>query len=319
VEPWLDAFRTGELAEADRVRVERHLERCDACARRLAELEVFASAVGRGFRAGIAGGAIPEPDWGAQRRAILERTVGPRPARQRAIWLRYAPQVGLAVLALVVLGVLVREGVRGPADLERRLEKSPLKSMEGAPSAASARGAAGKAAPVSPAPTDRTSAAAEGAEGKELERGAAGAWQGEPRPRGAAGNAAPEVAGFATPPAGGREADLAKAEPQAAPPPEEAPPFPSVEKAPPGEEPQAAAGPGAPRMDVLQRLDFYARRALASGDSLVVGRALAFWRDSVAGRTDLDPGRKRAAAALVDTLAGREAERRRATRADGAE
>jgi hypothetical protein len=56
-------------------------------------------------------------------------------------------------------------------------------------------------------------------------------------------------------------------------------------------------------MDALQRMDLYARKALASGDSLDAKRALAFWRDSVAARQDLDAARKRAAAALVDSLA----------------
>jgi hypothetical protein len=58
-------------------------------------------------------------------------------------------------------------------------------------------------------------------------------------------------------------------------------------------------------MDPLQRMDLYARKALASGDSLDAKRALVFWRDSVALRQDLNAARKRAAAALVDSLARR--------------
>ena len=57
--------------------------------------------------------------------------------------------------------------------------------------------------------------------------------------------------------------------------------------------------------DELQRLDLYTRRALSTGDGLAATRALEFWRDSVASRADFDPRRKRAAAALIDTLATR--------------
>jgi hypothetical protein len=113
--------------------------------------------------------------------------------------------------------------------------------------------------------------------------------------------------------------DVRKAAPEQAPPPAEEPlaardeALPSPRQALEGGEALegAAAETRAVEMDDLQRLDLYARRALATDDWLAAARALAFWRDSLAFRTDLDPARKRAAAALVDTLAAREEERRR--------
>jgi hypothetical protein len=74
--------------------------------------------------------------------------------------------------------------------------------------------------------------------------------------------------------------------------------------APPPAFPRAnAKGQPLPEEDLLQRMDFLARKALASESRREKQQALAFWRDSVAHRYDLDPRRKRAAAALVDSLA----------------
>jgi hypothetical protein len=342
VEPWLDAFRTGELAEADRVRVERHLARCAECAARLAEIESLARTATRAFAAGAGLASRAEPDWGRLRAAILARTVGPAPApRPRPSLRRFAPQVALAALAVLVLGILAREGVRGPADLERALKKSDDSARANAPAVPG--GPEGKPGPEealsgalsrersdlrdkgeqvaqsrrqpeaepstqegqhmlqAPMPTGepegqldsrtegfRPHAAEEKAARKEV------APEAEARPSAAraqgekAGDRMAETAQTGAP-AAADEADFAG---------NEAPrPADAVGR----DADLAAVAPTL--MDALQRIDLYARKALASGSAEDRARALDFWRDSVATRGDLDPARKRAAAALVDSLA----------------
>ncbi len=343
VEPWLDAFRTGELAAADRVRVERHLARCAECAARLAEIESLARTATRAFAAGAGLASRAEPDWGRLRAAILARTVGPAPApRPRPSLLRFAPQAALAALAVLVLGILAREGVRGPADLEQALKKSDDSARANAPAAPGGpEGKPGPAGALSGALSRERSELRD----DEVEQFRPAQPQGRPStPEGAGfpeaqpANEAPAPAlesrtkPFAEPPAaeGAPRGERRRAA-------EAAPPGVSVDararnqtaKTAEAEAPAAAAdkadfaGKEAPQpadslgreadlaavapplalMDALQRIDLYARKAIASGNAEDRARALGFWRDSVATRADLDATRKRAAAALVDSLA----------------
>lgn len=354
VEPWLDAFRTGELAAADRVRVERHLARCAECAARLAEIESLARTATRAFAAGAGLASRAEPDWGRLRAAILARTVGPAPApRPRPSLLRFAPQAALAAMAVLVLGILAREGVRGPADLERALEgrkdvaRSTLKPATppeveekadvsrdaaerngwfadlpeprdtppaGPPEAGATTSPAAEEAPAAagaplggleggrefearakPEPTPGLNERAAAA--PETARRDAAALKAQARDKEARTN---EIA--QEPRDEGVEADRMEVveDGKAADDERQAPAAVADNDQRAGE--LGATAPGAD-MDELQRLDLYARKALASGDAADRTRALDFWRDSVAGRTDLEPGRKRAAAALVDSLA----------------
>jgi hypothetical protein len=344
VEPWLDAFRTGELAEADRVRVERHLARCAECAAQLAEIESLARTATRAFAAGAGLASRAEPDWGRLQAAILARTVGPAPARRpRPSLLRFAPQAALAALAVLVLVILAREGVRGPADLERALKKSDDSARANAPAVPG--GPEGKPGPAealsgalsrersdlrdkgeqvaqnrqqpesqpsipegqrlipAPLPTDEPEGQLEsrtegfrpyGAEEKAARKEAAPEAEARPSTARAQGEKAGDrMAKTAQTgaPAAADEADFAGNE---APQPADA-----VGR----DADLAAAAPPLALMDALQRIDLYARKALASGNAEDRARALDFWRDSVAIRADLDPTRKRAAAALVDSLA----------------
>lgn len=311
----LDRYRTGELEPTHRRRVEEHLATCSDCARELARLESFATTLAKGFAA-ARGLETREPDWDRQRRAILERTalvLRSRPTRPVGLW-RYTPQAALAVLALIVLGVLYREGVRGPAEAERRLREDVLsesRDVEEAPpppprqeAAAGAderaftgEGQAGgerKNALEAPPPPDdlraeaeneRAAAAPEPVETQENHRGVA------PEAPAEAGREKAEVADDDF--AGAPEEAPAAAAPEAGPRRDRA----ALEDRAAKTKETALAG-----QDELQRFDLLARRALANADSLEGTQALAFWRDSLATRTDLDPARKRAAAALADSL-----------------
>jgi hypothetical protein len=335
VEPWLDAYRTGELEAPERVRIERHLARCPDCAARLTELESFHRLVGRGYAARAARASAQEPDWDRQRREILARTTEPRPEGGRhAMLVRFTPQAALAALVLLVLVVLVREGIRRPEDLRSALEgrkeigrevdespSSPLVEKK-APSApvpeakpagsqdalarleAPAGGSEGAAAgpgtrlddrgraPGRPAGKAAAVAPMELAEARQAQKEDRAATPAGPETEAQRGNAAAgEEAGFRAEDLEAR-APAAEADRMAPPPADER-----------RAEGRLAAAEGAVAMDELQRLELYARKALASGDSLETARALGFWRDSVAARMDLDPARKRAAASLVDSLA----------------
>lgn len=121
VDRWLDAWRTGELEGPRAAEVEAHLESCPACRDALAELEAFAATVEAGYRDSEAGRA--EPDWAASRAAIVARTSA-RPGRRTARLLRWVPQLALVLVAVVAIGVLVEEGVRGPEDVGPAFERS---------------------------------------------------------------------------------------------------------------------------------------------------------------------------------------------------
>lgn len=139
---WLDRWRTNELDPPRARAVERHLESCAACREALADLEAFASAVERGYRASEAG--RPEPDWGARRATIVERTAG-RERSRRSRLVRWAPQVAIVAIAAVAIGVLWERGVRGPDDVERALRRSSAERAASAVGADDRRGEADEA------------------------------------------------------------------------------------------------------------------------------------------------------------------------------
>lgn len=315
VERWLDRYRTGELDEAARRRVEAHLAACADCARELTELEAFSATMARAFEAGRQLAAPSEPAWDRQRRRIVARTM--EDSRLHEGWARvlrqYAPQAAMAVIALIALGVLYREGVRGPGEAERRLqEPAPAPSLAktagparetgpqaaGAPEAAPQPRAEAHARILgAPAPAEETQAANEAEGAMKEEPGAARPVPSAPRGFAAGREKAPAEARVKPPAPAAAEPRRDETDEDRA-------------KAMAGR--TAAAAPHAPadlaqsplkHMDELRRLDFRAHRALASSDTAEAARVLAFWRDSLQGRGDLDPERMRAAAALVDSLA----------------
>ncbi|HUF89368.1 MAG TPA: zf-HC2 domain-containing protein [Gemmatimonadota bacterium] len=130
----LDAWRTGELEPAEGARVEAHLAECERCRAELSALEILAIAVERGQEARRRSAAELEPDWAAQRAAIVARTSGrPRAARggRRAFW-RWAPQVALAAVAVIVIGVVWRGTTPDSAPESARLEAPEDAADDGA-------------------------------------------------------------------------------------------------------------------------------------------------------------------------------------------
>jgi len=115
----LDRWRTGELAEGERTRVAEHVERCEECARALAELEAFAGTVGRAYDADRAAADAQAPDMARLRERIEAATRAPDSAARRRAWTRWMPHAAAAVVALLVVGVLWREGFRAPEDAGR--------------------------------------------------------------------------------------------------------------------------------------------------------------------------------------------------------
>lgn len=116
VEELLDAYRTGELDDARRVSVAAHLEACARCRAALERLGPWTEVVERGFAARRAAARDLEPDWAAQRAAIVARTSGHARAAEgrRGFW-RWAPQVALVALAALIVGIVWRENPRDPA------------------------------------------------------------------------------------------------------------------------------------------------------------------------------------------------------------
>ena len=115
VEELLDAYRTGELDDAGRARVAAHLETCAPCRQELERLGTWTGVVERGFAARRAAARDLEPDWAAQRAAIVARTSGRAGSAQgrHAFW-RWAPQIALVALAALIVGIVWRENPRDP-------------------------------------------------------------------------------------------------------------------------------------------------------------------------------------------------------------
>ena len=107
----LDAWRTDELEPAERARVDAHLTECERCRAELSALGPLTAALERGMEARRRSATELEPDWAAQRAAIVARTSGRAragPGERHAFW-RWAPQAALAAVAVIVIGVVWRE------------------------------------------------------------------------------------------------------------------------------------------------------------------------------------------------------------------
>lgn len=117
VGPLLDAYRTRELEAAAMAAVDAHLEACARCREELAALGPWAAVIERGYAALRAEGREPEPDWAAQRAAVVARTSGRR-SRPREGWAfrRWAPQVALVAVAALIVGVVWRDRAREPGE-----------------------------------------------------------------------------------------------------------------------------------------------------------------------------------------------------------
>ncbi len=111
VEALLDAFRSGELEDAERARVEEHLAGCARCREELAATGAWSDAFDRAYAARRAAAAELEPDWAAQRAAIVARTSARAPGGRPAFW-RWAPQIALAAVAALIVGIVWRENPR---------------------------------------------------------------------------------------------------------------------------------------------------------------------------------------------------------------
>jgi len=121
----LDAYRTGELDAEARLRVEAHLEACARCREELAALASWAAAIERGYEARLADADSLEPDWAAQRSAIVERTAGRRAAEGRRAFGRWAPQIALVALAALIVGIVWRENPMEREALQRPQSARP--------------------------------------------------------------------------------------------------------------------------------------------------------------------------------------------------
>lgn len=323
----LDRYRTGELGESERLRVEGHLEACADCRAELKALKAFARVVERGFAAEHAARAAErEPDWARLRASIVGRTSARATGARRSRLARYVPQAALAVLALVALGVLWEQGIRSPGEAERALrsERPAERRADGA-----AEGSDGPvAAPEAEReerPTDEDRFAA--AQQVDLEARANAVSQAV---SGEAANERGREVGLdergLRERVGVVEGDVDRAAADAADGwlPKEAPDAEGVEEAVAPPEPaedrvaakavsdaarQAAEPPireelgkaAAPPPEI-ERFRRDARSALAQADTLLAARALSQWRDSLAPRQDLAPELERAARALADSL-----------------
>jgi hypothetical protein len=139
----LDAYRTGELDASRCAEVEAHIEECARCREELASLGSWAAAIERGYEGRRAGAAGLEPDWAAQRAAIVARTSRrDRAAEEKSFW-RWAPQVALVTLAALIVGVVWRENAREPTGSSPPAQSErAAASLEQKPDAVEARGPA---------------------------------------------------------------------------------------------------------------------------------------------------------------------------------
>lgn len=310
----LDRLRTGELPEPDRARAAAHVEACPECARALAELEELADVVGRAYAADRAATGMGDPEW-ARLRARVGEAVGaaeaPRAgkpaaesAARRRAWSRWMPQAAAAVVALLVLGVLWREGFRGPEDAGRLAEPESGVTVS---------------APRIPFPETETlstdgDAAQDMAAEEPLARDELAAGQAAKARENAAEEAAEAV--------GRQEAFRADAPPPAVPP-DQVPREGDFGRRAEGQDRSRAAGVEIPRAeptdaddladapaaavsapDPYYRFTIQARAALSTRDTAAARRTLSLWRDTLAPRAALEAERRRQATVLADSLAG---------------
>ena len=264
VDELLDAFRSGELEGAERGRVEEHIAECTRCRQELAAGEAWSDAFDRAYAARRAAAAELEPDWAAQRAAIVARTSARAPVRS-AFW-RWAPQIALAAVAALIVGIVWRENPRE--------EESAIGSRA----------------------EERVSADSEVAEPPPSEADRPESELQDTRPAPEGGDTPPGA-----PPAAEREerfeeeraADQAKARDDDA----------VLHEAVP--EAAVGAAQRAVTLAPLERFRLEAREALAARDTTAARQALALWGDTLAPRGDTlgqRPGRADRPAALADSL-----------------
>jgi hypothetical protein len=147
VEELLDAWRTGELDPAKSERVASHLEGCAACRAELERLGPWTETIARGFAARRTAARELEPDWAAQRAAIVARTSGRARSEggRHAFW-RWAPQFALVALAALIVGIVWWENPREPqvrrsAESLREAVEAPTTAKPEADDGATERGA----------------------------------------------------------------------------------------------------------------------------------------------------------------------------------
>ncbi len=286
----LDRVRTGEIEEPERARAAQHVAACAECARRLADLEAFAALVGRAYAADRAEARGEEPDWARLRERVLDATragspeaaaAGARPGLPTRRWSRWAPQLAAAVVAALVLGVLWREGVRGPGDARRAVE-APMTAERQGPAAAEEPAVAEE--PAGAAPTDiappgpATALESRAGEAAQDRRGGQEARQNAPSAPPPDFRARDEVAAAGA---------AAKAE----------------EREAGRREAGFADASAADALEPHDRFAVQARAALAAADTAAARRTLALWRDTLAARADLDSALRGQAESLADSLA----------------
>lgn len=276
VDELLDAFRTGELDDERTARVSAHLEGCARCRNELERLGEWAGTVERGFALRREASREREPDWAAQRAAIVARTSrGAEPAaRGRGLW-RWAPQVAVVALAALIVGIVARQNPREGASPAAREE--PASAFERSAQVAPEAGAAGEDeadADRQAGSVDRTEAASERAARARQEPATPAPVPSELGKTREAEVAADQAAN-ADAPAVERQEELA-------------------DRAPPAEAPAALRRAG----EAGLRFEREARAALAARDSAAARRALALWSDSLPGDERTDAAR----VALADSL-----------------
>jgi len=287
VDELLDAFRSGELDDADRARVEEHLAACARCREELARAGAWSDAFDRAYAARRAAAAELEPDWAAQRAAIAARTSAGAPVRRPAFW-RWAPQIALAAVAALIVGIVWRENPRRePASIATRAsERASADSgmADGAPGLAER-----PEANLEDAPEANLEDARQAAEGEVRKADVP-----EPTP---AAVARAREAPPAAPPPGEREEqfgedradDVAKAREEDA-----------IAEA----IPEAAVGAAqhAATLAPIERFRLEAREALAARDTTAARRALTLWSDTLAPRGDTLDQRRDRPGVLADSL-----------------
>lgn len=305
VEPLLDRYRTGELSSTERSLVEGHLETCATCAEALKELEAFSATVARGYDEARAEG--PEPDWAGMRQRVVARTSKRRPRGTH--WARYVPQAAVATIAIIAVGVLLRQGVREPGDADRvrPLERPAVVGGRAAAPEASAE----RIEPAEEAVLDGARRQAEArrraredvAVGDELDD--MGAVAGAADPVGQARRERNQQ--FVSRDAAAPTLDQEKARAEAGQYRENKDALAKQDA--PGADEARRALEGALEtetladLDVVDRFELRAKRAFANRDTAAARASSLFFADSVAGRDDLDPERLRFAQSWADSLA----------------
>jgi hypothetical protein len=281
VDELLDAFRSGELEATERARVEEHLTGCARCREELAATGAWSDAFDRAYAARRAAAAELEPDWAAQRAAIVARTSARASGRRTPFW-RWAPQIALAAVAALIVGIVWRENPReNPADTASRASERMV--VDSAVQESPGGLAEGLESTSGDAPPAR-----EGGEREDVAQG---------RTPDAAARAR-EMPAAPPPPAAREERleedgadDFAKARDEDA----------VLHEA----VPEAAVGAAQAALPPLQRFQLEARQALAERDKTAARRALALWGDTLAPRGDTlgqRPDRAGQPAALADSL-----------------